>query len=236
MKLWSPFFCIVLLAATITSAHGQQYVYVRSNISLPWGQSTNEDAMDNVFGAGNWATSYYETLDAASLLSSQTQFLFLEGGDSSYNPFNSFMQNNLTALSQWLNNGGRLLILCAPNDPLIDSTVDLPDNIVLSAPAFYESASSSAYTTDISNPIFSGPNPTGYYFTGDFFSHGYFVGNDVDAIMQGNHNQVVLGQDEVGEGLMLFGGLTTDNFQLPQPAAHSLLENVIYYTAFTQLD
>ena len=53
--------------------------------------------------------------------------------------------------------------------------------------------------------------------------------------MQSNLNEVVLAEDEVGAGLMIFGGLTTDNFQLPQPEAHSLLENIIYYTYYVTL-
>ena len=53
--------------------------------------------------------------------------------------------------------------------------------------------------------------------------------------MQSNLNQVILGQAQVQNGLMVFSGMTTDNFQLPQPAAHSLVENIIYYTAYVSL-
>jgi hypothetical protein len=228
MKAFSGLSCILLLAAAIP-AHGQ-YVYVRSNVNQPWGQATNEDAMDNVFGAGTWATMYYETLDAATMLTTQTQFLFLEGGDSSYLPFAEFINNNINLLSVWISNGGRLLIMSAPNDPLLGVTLTLPDNITLSSDAFYGSAANSAYPTDTSNPIFSGPNSTAYYFTGDFFSHGYFMGQNLANIMQSNLNETVLGLDVIGSGLMVVGGMTTDNFQLPQPAAHALLENIIYYT------
>jgi hypothetical protein len=234
MKAFFKLSRIILLACAVTPAFGQ-YVYMRSNVNLPWGQSTNEDAMDNVFGPGVWTTMYYETFDWTVLFTSANQFIFLEGGDSSYAAFASFMQTYGTSLGAWLSSGGRLLIMSAPNDPLNSATVNLPDNIVLSADQFYGSAASSAWAADISQPIFHGPKSTSFYFTGDFFSHGYFSGNDVVPLMYSNLNEVVLGQDRVGLGLMVFGGMTTDNFQLPQPAAHALLENIISFTAFTTL-
>ncbi len=247
MKAIYGFPCIVLLACAALPASGQ-YVYVRSNLGQPWGQSTNENAMDSVLGAGNWTTQYYETVDVNSLLSSSNTFIFLEGGDSSYGEvqnlsdgiagsgFSNFVAANLTALSNWVSSGGRLLIMSAPNNPLNSEVLTLPDNITLYADAYYVSAASSAYATQISSPIFSGPNSTAYYFTGDFFSHGYFTGSNLTAIMVSNLNEVVLGQDSsLGLGLMVLGGMTTDNFDLPQPASHALLENIIYYTVYTTL-
>src|SRR5262249_26864926 len=146
------------------------------NVNEPWGQETNEDAMDNVFGVGLWITDYYETINTNAVLNSSVEFIFMEGGDSSYSAFKDFIQNHGDDLYTWVRNGGLLLIMAAPNDPLNSVSLILPDNITLSADAFYESAASSAYATDISNPIFSGPNPTAYNFTGNFFSHGYFSG------------------------------------------------------------
>jgi hypothetical protein len=230
----SKFACILLLTTTaaMTALAGTaQNIYVRSTQATPWGQTTNEDAMDKVFGSGSWDTEYYETLDVVALLDRNTKFIFMEGGDSSYDGFADFIQNHSVDLYTWISNGGRLLILAAPNDPLNDVLLYLPNNVVLKSDAFYASAASSAYAVDISSSIFTGPFPAAYNFTGDFFSHGYFVGSTVSPIMQSNLNEVVLGQTSISHGLMVFGALTTDNFQLPQPFAHGLLINIIYYTA-----
>jgi hypothetical protein len=236
MKALSRLSCIALLAGIAVPASGQ-YVYMRSNVNLPWGQTTNEDAMDNVFGAGAWTALYYEQFSSSYLFSSYVQFIFLEGGDSSFTAFSSFMSTYSSSLTAWLNNGGRLVIMCAPNDPLNPESVTLPDGVTLNSDAYYASAANSAYATDTSNAIFNGPNSTAYYLTGNFFSHGYFgfATTHASALMQSNLNEIVLGQDEVGAGLMVFGGLTTDNFQSPQPAAHSLLENILYYTYYVNL-
>jgi hypothetical protein len=211
-------------------------VYVRSNINQPWGQSTNEDAMDSVFGADNWTTLYFEDLTAASLFTSSTKFIFMEGGDTSFASFQDFMQSYESQAYSWIQNGGRLLIMCAPNDPLNSAVLGLPDNVVLHADAFYNSAASTVRAVDLSNPIFSSPHSTTNNLNGDFVAHGYFTGSDVRIIMKSNFNQTVLGLDTIGSGLMMFGGMTTDNFHLPQPSAHALLENIIYYTAYTSLD
>jgi len=239
MKATSKFACITLLACVAIPAFADstanQYVYIRSNINQPWGQETNEDAMDSIFGVGNWVTMYFESIPGNSLFASSTKFIFMEGGDSSFTVFQAYMEANRDFATNWIRNGGRLLILAAPNDPLNGAELHLPDEIVLHSDPYYESAASSAYAIDISNPIFSGPNATTYSFSGDFVSHGYFTGDDLNAILLSNLNEVILGEDVIGSGLMVFGGLTTDNFQLPQPAAHSFLKNIIYHTAFAQL-
>jgi len=234
MKASTTFAGIALLALSaipVLADNSFAYVYMRSNSNQPWGQTTNEDAMDNVFGSGNWGTIYYETSNPSNVFNSSNYFIFMEGGDSSYDEFSAYMQANISTITSWVNNGGRLLIMVAPNNPLNSTYLALPGNIIIQSQAFYQSAASSAYATDISNAIFSGPNTTAMNFTGDFFAHGYFSGDNVQAIMYSNLNEIVLGQYVSGYGLMVYGTLTTDNFQLPQPAAHTLLENIISYTA-----
>jgi len=240
MKPCSRLAWIALAVSIVVPALAQNAattnVYIRSNVNQPWGQATNEDAMDSVFGAGNWTTLYFEDLTAESLFTASTQFIFMEGGDTSFPSFRDFMQGNTNVATTWIQNGGRLLIMCAPNDPLNGAFVNLPDNVVLQADAFYNSAASTVRAVDLSNPIFSSPHSTTNNLNGDFVAHGYFTGGDVQILMKSNFNQTVLGMDVIGSGLMMFGGMTTDNFHLPQPAAHALLENIIYYTAFTSLE
>jgi len=154
MKIPSRFACIALFAGMSISALAQStpYVYVRSDVNQPWGQSTNEDAMDNIFSPGNWTTVYYETMVPSALFVSSTSFIFMEGGDSSFAAFQSFMNNYANTVYSWIQAGGRLVIMSAPNDPLSSATLYLPDNIVLHSDAYYGSAASSA----------SGFPPTGW--------------------------------------------------------------------------
>lgn len=243
MKALARFALILLTAVVATTAFAQtpQNIYVVSNVGQPWGEATNEDALNNIVGAGNWTTWNYETLDPTALFSSNTTFIFLEGGDSSFVGFQNFMNANLNALSQWISNGGRLLLMSAPNDPLVGAQVYLPDGVILLADAFYGSAASSANVLDYLHPVFNTPNQVATSYTGDFISHGYFVGS----VSSGNHNndilgsnlgEIILAEDNIGSGLMVVGGFTTDNFWSPQPDAHQLLENIIYYTINANTD
>src|SRR5579862_1925633 len=129
MRTASGFAWFLLIASCIMPALAQDdgnnatpYVYVRSNVNQPWGQSTNEDAMDDVFGSGNWTTLYYETLNTNQLFNSSTVFIFMEGGDSSFGGFQAFMSAHGDpvlqqdgsyvgdgAIKSWVSHGGRLL-------------------------------------------------------------------------------------------------------------------------------
>jgi hypothetical protein len=254
MKATSAFVWLALLASAAIPALADSSTtfYVRSSVGQPWGQSTNEDAMDNVFGSGQWTSLNYEDLDPVQLLSSSSKFIFLEGGDTCFAAFQTFMaahgdpkrQSDGSFLGDgmikaWISQGGRLLIMSAPNDPLVGESVSLPDNILLQSDSFFGSAANSAWAWDPTFPVFNSPIPIATNFTGDFFSHGYFIGANVYTIMQtvlNETSETVLGLDTIQSGLMVFGAMTTDNFQLPQPDAHTLLENVISYTAKVALN
>src|SRR6201995_4399844 len=108
MKLASKLACIAVLAGVVTPVFADgdgggstPYVYMRSEEAQPWGQTTNEDAMDNVFTAGNWTTLFYEEVDPSALLVSSTKFIFMEVGDSSYAAFAKFMTHYGDTLYTW---------------------------------------------------------------------------------------------------------------------------------------
>ena len=86
------------------------------------------------------------------------------------------------------------------------------------------------------HPIFNGPlMPVGTAFSGgDSFSHAYLTGDGLSAIIQDDLSRTVLAEMAVGQGLVVFGGLTVDVFQAPWPQTHNLRVNTIYYTASYQ--
>lgn len=88
----------------------QDKVYLRSTIGAPWGSSSNEEAMDTVFGAGNWQDLRYETVNVGTLLSSSTCFIFMEGGANNDVPLDNFLTANMTAIENWVSTGGSLFL------------------------------------------------------------------------------------------------------------------------------
>ncbi len=105
-----------LISSIIIQSASATPVYMRSTVGAPWGQNTNETAMDTVFGNGNWDDLRYETVNVASLFSASNEFIFMEGGDNNADELETFLTTNLVAMQDWVSAGGRLFINAAPNE------------------------------------------------------------------------------------------------------------------------
>lgn len=80
----------------------------------PWGQkSTLDSAMDDAFGAGSWNDLSSPT--GTSFLTGES-FVYLEGGDTTADEMEAFINSNAAALTSWVNAGGSLFINAAPNE------------------------------------------------------------------------------------------------------------------------
>lgn len=221
-------FAVVILAV---QADAQGVVYLRSNTQSPWNLTGNEDQMDNIFGAGNWQDLRYETASAAAVFSSANAFVFMEGGDSSTDEMETFLNANLATITAWVNAGGCLLLNAAPNegDGFTFGTVTTVtgDN------------DEPAVAVNPSHEIFQGPaTPVGTSWTGDSFNHGHITGSGYTAIIEDDdEGDVVLAEMTMGAGHVVIGTLTlpfftSDNSNwLPQPEVTNLHENIIRYAS-----
>ena len=198
-------------------------VYMRSTVGSPWNQTTNETAMNTVFGSGNWSDLRYETVNTASLFTVANSFIYMEGSDDNANELESFITVNLSLVQNWVSNGGSLFINAAPNEGNgMDFGFGVSNN--------YSQSSGSATAADASHPIFLGPHgATGTSFTAGFFSHAT-VSGALTPLITGTVG-TILGEADYGSGYVMFGGMTTDNFHSPQPQAASLRANIISYAA-----
>ena len=200
-------------------------VYLRSNTGAPWGSTANETAMDRVFGAGNWQDLRYETVNPTAVFSAATSFVYMEGSDATALELQSFLTANLSLIEGWVGGGGRLFLNAAPNEGG-GMYFGFGVNLV------YPDASGTAGVFSPMNPIFAGPfTPVGTVWTGSSFSHATVTGTNLSIIITNSDGRVVLGEKQVGSGLVLFGGMTTDNFHSPQPQASNLRANIISYAA-----
>ena len=104
-----------LLAALVfslfcSSVDAIPYYVVNSN---PWGQTFNNQAMDQVYGAGNWAQADFNT-PAVTIFAPTTPFVMLEGSDGN-SGMPAFITANQALIEAWVYAGGRLFINAAPN-------------------------------------------------------------------------------------------------------------------------
>lgn len=219
---------IGLLAAGISGAASAAPYYLRSTVGAPWGEATNEAAMDTVFGAGNWGDERYETVNTASLFTNTNSFIFMEGGDGNANELDLFLTTNLPSITSWVNGGGRLLLNAAPNE---GNGMSFGFGVTLTYPDF--NGDGAAVAVDPLHPVFAGVTTA---YTGTSFSHATVSGAGLASIINNGSGNSVLAEMLIGNGIGLFGGMTTDNFHQPQPDAATLRANIISYAANTQLN
>jgi len=90
--------------------------YVRSTAGAPWSATSNEAAMNRVFGTNNWQDLRYETVNVGVLLSPVTRAIYMEGSDVDATEMENFLTANIAAIQNWVSNGGSLFLNAAPNE------------------------------------------------------------------------------------------------------------------------
>lgn len=219
-------FTVLVCVCSATAA--QANAYIRGS-TAPWNETTNEAAMDLVFGAGNWDD--LRMADGAGPFSPGThRFIYLEGGDDTAVELAAFLADNKAAIESFVSSGGTLLLNSAPNE---GGNIDYGfGGVMLTYPSF----AADVVAANNGHPVFNGPfTPVTNTLSGNFFGHA-IVGGGVSPIIIGatgdpSEGETILGEMAFGSGRVLFGGMTTDNFHSPQPAAANLRANIINYVA-----
>jgi hypothetical protein len=201
--------------------------YLRSTVGPPWGVLTNELAMDAVFGAGNWVDERYETVDTTALFA-ERRVIFMEGGFNNADEMEAFLDANAFQIANFMSLGGVALFNSAP---LEGNGMGYPDaaggqSIALNFPDF---SFNPIAAPDPGHPIFNGPFPTTTSFTGVDFAHGSVTGAGLTSLLDDPIARSVLAERPIGDGLALYGAMTTTNFHLPQPDADNLRANILAY-------
>ena len=210
---------------------GTDNYYIRSNTTgEPWGSSNNVTAMDAVFGAGNWNSQFFETCTPATVFSSATKFVFLEGSDDHANELSSFLAINMSLIETYVNNGGTIFINAAPNEGANINVGFGGTSIDYNYPV---TACASVTAVNVADPVFNGPFlPCGTAFTGGDFAHSSISGSGLTNIIQGC-GQFQVASKTWGSGLATFGGMTVPQFHSPLPNAQNLRQNIISMVATT---
>ena len=209
---------VAISCASIAEAAKIGYV-VTSN---PWGQTTNQTALNTAFGAGNWDQLTYST---AWAVMETYDVLITDGGDGQTTNFINFVNTNRGNLETFVTNGGVLFLNAAR---WYDSS---NFNLGFNATLIY-GPSWSSQAVNPSHTVCVSPNgAAGSSWTGSYFAHDYVTGTDIQSIIVGANGQAVFGEKTWGAGRVFFGGMTTDNFHSPQPQARILRANIYSYVA-----
>jgi MYXO-CTERM domain-containing protein len=214
----------VLLAGLELDARAYP-AYLRSAAGQPWGQNTNEQAMDLVFGAGGWDDLQFESVDAFTLFSPTYHFVYLDGSDVGADELNAFLGANQALIEAWVDAGGYLLLNAAPNEGGNQNWGF--GGVTLNYPIF----GANGAAADAAHPIWNGPNlPAATAFTGNSFGHATITGGVLSSvIVDSDTAAVVVAETPWGNGSAMFGGMTTSNWWAPQPDALDIRANMIAY-------
>jgi hypothetical protein len=198
--------------------------YARSIQGPPWGVSANESAMDRVFGAGGWRDLSFETLNVPQFLAEST-FIFLEGSDQGAQAMENFLTAHASEIENWVSGGGVLFLNAAPN-------VGDGMSFLFGVTLLYSDWTGVAHAGTASHPIFNEPfMPVGTSWNGSI-GHATVSGPGLLPLIANSENgHSVLAEKAVGNGWVIFGGMTTDNFHSPQPEAQNLRANILAYAS-----
>ncbi len=171
----------------------------------PWGQQTNDKAMELAFD-GNWTK--VQGFDMKQVLS--TEFAYLDGGDGSFSQLAAFLGENLEALEGWVKKGGQLFLNAAPNEG--PDSVATPFGGRISWDGKDSMSFSAAATKEgLASGLFDGLPAE---FKGSYFAHAVVAGEEFTSLMEGAGGSV-LAFRRIGEGSVMLGGQTDVYFQQP---------------------
>ena len=206
---------------------GNYYIYSNTTGGEPWFQTTNSTAMTSAFGAEGtgWTRDYFETVDVATAFGPDNCFVFIDGSDSHAQECENFLIANMAAIEAWVSAGGKLLLNSAPNEGDGMSFGFGGTSLV------YDGGSGSVQAFAPAHPIFSGPfTPVGTAWTGSNFSHAQVTGTGIATIInETGFADITLGEKVWGSGIVMFGGMTTNNFHSPLTEAANLRANILVY-------
>jgi len=186
----------------------------------PWGNTTNNEAMDSAFGAGNWNLSHgYSTS-----VFTDADFVFLDGGDSNANEFSSFLANNSAVIANYVANGGHLFLNAAPNQ---GGSFDMGFGVQLNYPGFGSNVT--VTEAGVAAGLTEGGLATNY--SGSAFSHAFVSGTGISNLIMDENGRIVFGAMQFGKGFVAFGGETTTNFHYPSGNSAALRVNELRYVA-----
>ena len=130
-------------------------------------------------------------------------------------------------MEAWVAAGGSLFLNAAPNER--DGMNFGFGGVSLVYPGYTDSVKA----VDGTHAIFNGPNgAAGTSFNGGWFGHGLTGGSLTPLIVDSfNASKIVLGEKDWGLGHVIFGGMTTNNFQSPTANTANLRANILDYGA-----
>lgn len=214
------------LLLTTAAASAVSVAYVSQTGGEPWGMYGNVNALNDVFGMGNWDRLDFPTAVGNGLW--DYDMILMDGGDGADLEFVNFVNSYRPDMENWVYAGGSLIINAARWYETYD--FDLGFGITL-----HDGDSDTGTALDLSHPIFDGPfGQTGDFFDGDYLAHDWLSGDGLTDLMRGDIGYPILAEKAYGAGHVIAGGLTLPFFgehNLWTPNCAIMHRNLLDYAA-----
>lgn len=222
---------------TINSVNGVKAVKAVfiTGTDTSWNSTDFEDALNGVFGEGNWDRLDMNDENASQAFTDgKYTFVYLEGSDGNDDLFVTFVSNNHTNFESFVSAGGRLFVNSAGWGAFDEINIGFDDlNIT------YGPNTDDAVAVDTNHSIWSGPyTPVATAYTGSWFAHGIVKKSGMTNIITGADGTdtaglSLLGEFEWGSGHVVAGAMTAPEHQDPSDNNESmnLLKNILSYAA-----
>ncbi len=184
----------------------------------PWSQNRDVTHFTQVFGADNYSLlTSYASVTAGAIFNATNRFVMLEGGANTDAALNGFLNSHASAITNWVNHGGALLIQSAgwtSDVNFLGATLD-----------WGNSANSCGTLTADGVAAFT----TGTRQCGSYLAHDVVLGLGMTTFMTGDTNgKAIVAGFEQGAGYVMLSGLTNSQFHYQ---GDSLINSVISFTA-----
>jgi hypothetical protein len=220
---------------SIESLSDSSRYYLRSYLGEPWTQTneySNVGLMNSVFGLDGWTQGFIELIDINNVFNESVSVVVIDGSDDGALAFDTFLATNIAAIESWVYNGGRLFLNSAPNE---GGDIDLGfENTILNYGPDYITA---VEFVNENHLILQGPEQDVLAsYTGDYFAHAYISGDYIHTIIKDTSilDRPVLAEKFWGDGLVLFGSLTSTQWHMPLYESLNLKKNILHYLAAYQ--
>lgn len=234
MKKPLLFLSIVLLAFAPTLVYGQASghsttaAYITTD-SEPWGQNSNIEALNAVYGSSGWNKYTYGTNannNVSNIFSNTRSLVFIEGGNANTIAMRDFLNANWSTIQTWISGGRTLIVNAATNQSLgefqigtsgVYSNFALTNNMVAySNAATYPNTTSNVHPLLRTNVTINGVTGDAYFsgnYYGNYVAHNVIYEKGTSTLksiftVSGQTTQYTLAEKEIGSGRMLVGGLT----------------------------
>jgi len=190
--------------AGAAAARAGGVAYVSQTGGEPWGVMGNVNALNDVFGVGNWTRLDFPTAVGNGLWG--YDMIVLDGGDGATVEFIDFVNINRADMEAWTAAGGSLIIGAARWDDYSDFDLGFGMTLIYSGGL-------DGWADDVTHPVFDGPwGATGDYFYGSGLYHDHIAGAGFTSLMTGDNGQPILAERSFGAGHVIAHGLTLPFF------------------------